>query len=348
MAVLSRAGGPALNVTESEATARAGHQRLSGNYDEESSARVIQCTELSGVSFLRHGTGTSLFTATLQRDSQLERVVVKAPRYGIGPDGTAEITEELEQEVSMLLRVRHPHVVRLFGTGTLPLRDGSSVFFLAVGYLEGGTLQDRLRTKPPAPSEDQHRLARDAMATLTLSPAASASGGGGALGGGRKNMTYLDVLAAAEGLAEALEHVHDAADPAEVVIHRDLKVAPRWIRCPCWMLALQFNSRFLCAILFPPLAALAGQCWLQRQRRRHPARLRPRHLGAPPPLGQLQRHLPPRRGPSGNGRRAAAERRSARLRAAATPRRRGRVKRGCTDAEVPADGAHGIGAVHGS
>lgn len=64
-------------------------------------------------------------------------MVVKTPRYDIGPDELAEVEEEIEHESSMLQRLNHPNIIKYYGTGRVPLKDGASHVFVAVRYLDG-------------------------------------------------------------------------------------------------------------------------------------------------------------------------------------------------------------------
>jgi hypothetical protein len=58
----------------------------------------LEWSSLRAVSFLRHGSGTSIFNAVLNDVS----VVIKAPRYGISEEETRTVTAELLHEAQFL------------------------------------------------------------------------------------------------------------------------------------------------------------------------------------------------------------------------------------------------------
>jgi len=250
---------------------------------ERAQIRTIDWDELYGINYLRHGTGTTLFSGFLCNASDetvgggeggkeaggggggggsggsgsgrcLEAiVVVKCPKWGLSAAEREEVTTELRHEAEMLARFHHPNIIPLTGIGTLPLRDGSSVFFLAVPLLVGGCLSHRLETSAGGSSSQKDQAKKErALALSTLAsrgnkdppedaalppgfkrktftggistvvppavppppPQASKRGG---------QMPLSAVLRAAEELASALQYLHDTADESGVVLHRDLK-----------------------------------------------------------------------------------------------------------------------------
>jgi len=70
----------------------------------------------------------------------------------------------------MLQRLNHPNIIKVQGTGRAPLRDGRDVGFMAVRFLDGGILSDRLNTTSPAQvagADAAHRKkAKEAMEAL--------------------------------------------------------------------------------------------------------------------------------------------------------------------------------------
>lgn len=146
--------------------------------------RRIEWHQLENMSLLKHGSGSTLFTATLG-DSP---VVVKAPKHGLSHAEIAEVTAELQHEAQVLTKLHHPHIIRLFGAGTVVLGDHSVVFFIVVEKLEGGTLHDRLANMSPAHS-----------------------------------LPFLEVLQCAIALAEALHYLQHIANPSFMTVHRDVK-----------------------------------------------------------------------------------------------------------------------------
>jgi len=169
------------------------------------SPRTIEWSELSEIDFLAHGTGTSLFIAVLGD----EKVVIKAPNYGMTPDETNEITMELKHEAFILKKLSHPKVIRIYGTGAMPVKDGSSFFFLAVEYLDGGTLFDHLKAgTSPLPASSQPTEAAQSRRSTKRKP---------------DKLDLLDALRIGEDLAEALRYLHDEADSKQMILHRDIK-----------------------------------------------------------------------------------------------------------------------------
>jgi hypothetical protein len=71
--------------------------------------KTLQWSSLRAVSFLRHGSGTSIFSALLNDVS----VVIKAPRYGISEEETRTVTAELLHEVSRVHSPARPPIARL-------------------------------------------------------------------------------------------------------------------------------------------------------------------------------------------------------------------------------------------
>lgn len=244
--------------------------------------RTIEWSELTGINFLRHGTGTTLYSAFWSVEDEedenadgasapapglgppvkkytLKAVVLKCPQWGLSVAHTNEVTGELKHEAEMLARLNHPNIISLAGIGQVPLRDGSSVYFLAVPLLAGGVLSDRLNggaaTNQYNDTSASHRQAATlAMSTLaspgggevplnqglpkgfrrrssfSASSAAAAAASPGKLANGAvvvpaasKKMSYATILRVAEELASSLRYLHDMADESGVILHRDLK-----------------------------------------------------------------------------------------------------------------------------
>mmetsp|Transcript_83478 Transcript_83478/g.235355 ORF Transcript_83478/g.235355 Transcript_83478/m.235355 type:complete len:411 (+) Transcript_83478:222-1454(+) len=187
--------------------------------------RRIMWDELTNVSLINHGSGTSVFSALLggtvysypwsrprerwpargpcprsliHRAHPLQSpppspagvaVAVKAPKHGLSAVHVAEVTDELKHESHILARLRHPNIIRFFGCGSVLVGDAHNIFFIVVELLGGGTLSDM--TKPTS--------ARPGL------------------------NSYCEILDHALSLARALEYLHQAADPTLMTIHRDLK-----------------------------------------------------------------------------------------------------------------------------
>jgi serine/threonine protein kinase len=67
--------------------------------------------------------------------------------------------------------IRHPNVVRHFRGGYLRSRDGNTTWFLAMEYLTGGSLRDRLAAAGPMPAAEVIRFATDVSRALTQAAA---------------------------------------------------------------------------------------------------------------------------------------------------------------------------------
>ena len=148
-------------------------------------ARTIAWEELSNVAVLKHGSGTTVFSAEL--DGQT--VAVKAPKHGLNAGSHKEVTMEPRHEAKVLHNINHPHVIRFYGAGTVIVGDGHPVFFIVVEIL-AGSLADRLKDKD-----------KD-------------------LSGAQSYSQAIELLLA---LSHAINHLHNECDPAAITIHRDLK-----------------------------------------------------------------------------------------------------------------------------
>jgi len=189
--------------------------------------RHIPWDAFTSVQYFRTGTGTTLFSATYNDTlGTTHEVVIKTPLWPQEECEFEEATQDLRREAEILGRLSHPHIIKLFGVGSLPLRDGSSAFFLATARLDGGVLSERLKTTPPLgqPGAKSRATfeAQQAMASLARVGGASKGPPPPSTQWG-KHLSYPDVLECAEHLAEALAYLNDTADPESVILHRDLK-----------------------------------------------------------------------------------------------------------------------------
>jgi serine/threonine protein kinase len=101
---------------------------------------------------------------------------------------SAVAVAEFDIEERVLSRVRHPHIVRLLGSGTQPRK------FLVLEFLSGGTLSHSLGVRS------------DRVKQRWL-----------------KKFTLLETLKLAHGLAQALNYLHNEWSHSVHIIHRDLK-----------------------------------------------------------------------------------------------------------------------------
>ena len=101
---------------------------------------------------------------------------------------SAVAVAEFDIEERVLSRVRHPHIVRLLGSGTQPRK------YLVLEHLSGGTLSHSLGVR-------QDRVKQRWL----------------------KKFTLLETLKMAHGLAQALNYLHNEWSDSVHIIHRDLK-----------------------------------------------------------------------------------------------------------------------------
>jgi len=101
---------------------------------------------------------------------------------------SAVAVAEFDIEERVLSRLRHPHIVRLLGSGTQPRK------FLVLEYLSGGTLSHSLGVRS------------DKVKQRWL-----------------KKFTFLETLKLANGMAQALNYLHNEWSSSVHIIHRDLK-----------------------------------------------------------------------------------------------------------------------------
>ncbi len=97
----------------------------------------IDWNSLKDIEHLADGSKFTTFTAKYNGTTVVVKVVRKATR-----DMSAAMND-LENEMSLLLRCNHPHIVQLLGAGTVPER------FLVVKMVDGGTLANWLKSGSP-------------------------------------------------------------------------------------------------------------------------------------------------------------------------------------------------------
>lgn len=93
--------------------------------------RQVRWEELSDVEFLVNGSRCTIYTAFYNSTP----VVVKLMRKDVKDKDV--VRQELQLEMSLLMRLRHPNIVRLIGAGSQPET------FLLIERLDGGTLAQR-------------------------------------------------------------------------------------------------------------------------------------------------------------------------------------------------------------
>jgi hypothetical protein len=95
---------------------------------------------------------------------------------------------EFEMEENILLRIRHPNIIRLLGSGNLPRK------FLVLELLSGGSLSHTLGLRPDSQNQTWN-----------------------------KRFSFLETLRLAYDLSKALHYLHNEWCSSIHVIHRDIK-----------------------------------------------------------------------------------------------------------------------------
>ncbi|CAM9256918.1 unnamed protein product [Ectocarpus sp. 12 AP-2014] len=146
----------------------------------------VRWEQLTTVEFMVNGSRCTIYTAFYGTTP----VVVKVMRKDVQDRDT--VRQELELEMGLLMRLRHPNIVRLLGAGTRPEP------FLLIERLDGGTLAQRCGNAVKV--RDRRRRFRHI-----------------------RQFTYEELLRQGLQLAEALQYMHNEAMPGKLVVHRDLK-----------------------------------------------------------------------------------------------------------------------------
>ena len=149
-------------------------QIVDTNYSQD--ALLTQCEDLKP---LGHGSHSKVMMCRYKGN----KAVVKIVSQEYSNDPIAQ--QEFQREVSILARLSHNHILKLYGTG---LDDGHSLIILE--YLEGGTLKS-------------HLSIRRSFFT--------------------RPFTEVRYLRMAREFADALDYLHHRFDPHCMLIHRDLK-----------------------------------------------------------------------------------------------------------------------------
>ena len=98
------------------------------------------------------------------------------------------ISNQMSCCIDVLSRVRHPHIIRFFGSGRVPRK------FLVLELLSGGSLSHSLGLR--ADSQNQTWV---------------------------KRYTFLETLQLAMALGKALSYLHHEWSPSVHILHRDIK-----------------------------------------------------------------------------------------------------------------------------
>ena len=151
------------------------------------SPQILNASDFSGMKLLTKGSRMNVYVAR-SKDRKVRKVVLKMLRND-SSDTSKLAAEEFSTELSLLLRVNHPNIVRLVGAGSKPKA------FLAIECCERGTMAALLRSRRP--SLLQRWL--------------------------RHRPPFQMTLMHAHELGDALDYLHYRCHPEATIIHRDLK-----------------------------------------------------------------------------------------------------------------------------
>jgi Tol biopolymer transport system component/tRNA A-37 threonylcarbamoyl transferase component Bud32 len=133
------------------------------------------------------------------RDTRLKRDVA----LKVIPEALTQDRERLarfKREAELLASLNHPHIASIYG-----FEESDGIHAIAMEFVDGGTLADRLRAATPEAERESARPREGA----------SAAGRGG---GAPRTLSLDDALVIARQVAEALEAAHEKG-----IVHRDLK-----------------------------------------------------------------------------------------------------------------------------
>ncbi|NIR40834.1 MAG: protein kinase, partial [Gammaproteobacteria bacterium] len=75
--------------------------------------------------------------------------------------------ERFEREITTTAGLRHPHILPLFDSGTVPAADGNPAFaYYVMPYVEGETLRDRLNRETQLELADAVEIADEVADAL--------------------------------------------------------------------------------------------------------------------------------------------------------------------------------------
>eukprot|EP01035_Chromulina_nebulosa_P027536 gene27536-36230_t len=141
----------------------------------------------SSMQYLAKGSNSSVYRAKYNNAD----VVVKIPK-----ENSRNSLQDLRTERTMLIRISHPNIINIIGTGESPNE------FISLEFLGGGTLKSLLYDKPRI-----FQLMEAAVALFTVDT----------------NDKLKQILLMARDIASALYYLHDRFHPDACIIHRDLK-----------------------------------------------------------------------------------------------------------------------------
>lgn len=134
------------------------------------------------ISHIADGSNAHVFLAKLDRIPVIVKMIKEASQY----DSVA--VHEFEVEHGLLIRLNHPHIIRLLGAGRMPRR------FIVLEYLGGGTLTNILT------QNQQVGIASKIFR--------------------RPSFTYASLIAKLRDMADAFEYLHFKCHERAMIIHR--------------------------------------------------------------------------------------------------------------------------------
>mmetsp|Transcript_2935 Transcript_2935/g.3073 ORF Transcript_2935/g.3073 Transcript_2935/m.3073 type:complete len:488 (+) Transcript_2935:183-1646(+) len=146
----------------------------------------LELSDFTDVQHIADGSNANVFLADLNE----ETVIIKMIREEVQTDPVA--VHEFDVEHGMLVRVSHPHIIKILGAGRIPRR------LIVLEYLGSGSLNSILQ---------KNILKPGIMPKLFH----------------KSTFNFKNLLSKARDLAEALHYLHSMVHKGASIIHRDLK-----------------------------------------------------------------------------------------------------------------------------
>jgi len=150
--------------------------------------------DFTNVSYFANGTNCEVYTAKYEFENQ--EVIVKMLKKNVRDYPMA--LREINREYDVLVRLSHPNVVKIYGTGQFPSQK-----FIVLEYLSGGTLQQLL-----------YPLCKPRPISILQLPSFCNK---------KKSILPLErSLSMARDIANALKYLHEDFSEDTTIIHRGL------------------------------------------------------------------------------------------------------------------------------
>lgn len=154
---------------------------------------IIQPVPVGGLTFddftdIRHltdGSNANIYLASWKG----ETIIIKMIKEEVAESPL--VNREFDQEHAILVRLNHPNIIKVLGSGNGPRR------FIILEYMSGGTLHTIL---------DKNRIRADATLPKKLLR--------------RPSFSYMTLLKRALELAEAFHHIHRVCNAEAMFLHR--------------------------------------------------------------------------------------------------------------------------------